>query len=331
MNIKLNVLKAEERIREYIRTTPLEFSPVLSKLCGANVYLKLESEQLTGSFKIRGSLNKLLSLTPDQKQKGITTASTGNHGLAVAYGLKMLAIKGIIYLPETAPKNKIEPFIYYDAVLKFHGNDMLETELFAREQASKNGMTYISPYNDEDIVAGQGTIGIELEKDIKQLDAVFVPVGGGGLISGIAGFLKESDSKNVKVFGCLPKASPVMYESIHVGKIVDMVSRETLSDATAGGIDWDSITFNYCKQYVDDYFLISEEEIKKAIFMMLDKHHKLIEGASALTIAALLKNSKDFRNQNIVLVLSGSNIGVDKIKKIIAENNQPIPDRPALS
>jgi len=321
VNVKDEVIVAESRIRKYIRTTSLDLSPILSQICKANIYLKLESEQLTGSFKIRGALNKLFSLTEAEKAKGVVTASTGNHGLAIAYGLSMLNIPGTIYLPETTPKNKIEPFTEYKAALEFYGDDTVKTESFAREQAIKKGMIYISPYNDKEVIAGQGTIGIELEQQLATLDVIFVPVGGGGLITGIAGYLKSSKNKNTMILGCLPKASPVMYKSIKAGKIVNMDSEETLSDATAGGIDPDSITFDLCKEYVDDYYLITEEEIKKAVFLMLDKHHKLVEGASALTIAALLANKEKFRNKNIVLVLSGSNIGVDKVKKIIQENS----------
>lgn len=318
MDIKAKVLDAENRIRKYIRTTPLDYSPVLSRLCNANIYLKLESEQLTGSFKIRGAMNKLLSLTEEQKEKGIITASTGNHGLAVAYGLKMLNIPGIIYLPETAPKNKIEPFTYYDSTLKFYGDDTVKTESFARDQAAKNEKTYISPYNDEEIIAGQGTIGIELEQQLDRIDEVFVPVGGGGLISGIAGYLKYSNGNKVRIYGCLPQSSPVMSESIKAGRIIEMDSKETLSDATVGGIDADSITFSLCKEFVDDFFLVSETEIESAIYLILDKHHKLIEGAPALTVAALLANKTKFQGKNIILLISGSNIGIDKVKKILS-------------
>ncbi|MBC8457312.1 MAG: threonine/serine dehydratase [Deltaproteobacteria bacterium] len=316
MNVKNEVLKAEKRIREYIRTTPLDFSPHLSEICNCNIYLKLESEQLTGSFKIRGAMNKLLSLSKSQKERGIITASTGNHALAVASGLQKLNVRGTIYLPENAAKSKIEAIRCYNAPIKFHGKDCVETEIYARGEAEKRGMVFISPYNDSQIIAGQGTIGIEILEQLPEVDTVFAPVGGGGLISGIAGYLK-SLNKKIKIFGCLPVASPVMSESIKAGKIIEMETKETLSDGTAGGIESGAITFNLCRNYVDDYFLVTEEEIKEAIYLMLKKNHKVIEGASALTVAVLLRNKEKFKDRNIVLVISGCNVSIEKLKNIL--------------
>jgi len=316
MNIKDEVLDAKKRIKEYIRETPLEYSPFLSKICDCNVYLKLESEQLTGSFKIRGAMNKLLSLSKLQRQKGIVTASTGNHGLAVAYGLQKLNIKGDIYLPKNAAKSKIETLKDYNAFIKFYGTDCVETEIHARQVAEEKDLIFISPYNDPQIIVGQGTIGIEILKQLPIINSIFVPVGGGGLISGIAGYIKSFKQK-VRVFGCLPIASPVMAESIRAGKITDLEIEETISDATAGGIEPDAITLDICQKYVDDYFLVSEQEIKEAIYLILQKHHKVFEGASALTVAALLKHKEKFRRENVVLVISGSNISIEKLKDIL--------------
>jgi len=319
MNVRDEVLKAEERIRKYIRESPLEHSPFLSKVCDCNVYLKLESEQLTGSFKIRGAMNKLLSLSEEQRQKGIVTASTGNHALAVAYGLQKLNIKGYIYLPENAAKSKIEALKYYNAPVRFYGTDCVETEIYARQEAEKQGSVFISPYNESQIIGGQGTIGIEILKQLPITTSIFVPVGGGGLISGIAGYIRYS-APEIKIFGCLPTASPVMYESIKAGEIVEMDTRETLSDATAGGIEPGSITFGICKEYVDDYFLVTEREIEEAICLILEQHHKVFEGASALTVAALLKNKEKFTGENVVLVISGSNISIERLKGILFRN-----------
>lgn len=316
MDVKEKVVKAEKRIRPHIRRTPLEFSPYLSKLCNSNIYLKLENEQLTGAFKIRGAMNKLLSLSEEEKERGIVTASSGNHGLAVAYSLKKLGIKGTIFLPENASRAKVEALSYYDAPVEFYGTDCVETEAYARKEAEERGMIFIPPYNDPEIIGGQGTIGFELLEELPEVDAVLVPVGGGGLISGIGGYLKE-EKKKIRVFGCQPLASPVMYESVKAGRIIEMKSEETLSDGTAGGIEPGAITFDLCKKYVDDYFLLTEEEIKEAIYLILEKHHKVIEGASALPVAALLKERKRFKNQNITLIISGSNISIEKLKEII--------------
>lgn len=316
INVKKEVLDAEKRIRKYIRETPLEFSPYLSQLGKSNVFLKLENIQLTGSFKVRGALNKLISLSKEERAAGIITASSGNHGLAVAYALKTLGGKGRVILPDYTVKTKINALQYYNISISFHGSDCEETEAFARTTALDNNQIFISPYNDPQIIGGQGTIGIELMRQLENIDVVFVAVGGGGLASGLAGYLK-SVNENIKVVGCLPQNSPVMYESIKAGRIITMESKPTLSDGTAGGIEENAITFNLCKTYVDDFVLITESEIKEALVLMLDKHHLLMEGAAGLVVAAFLKKKKQFKKKNVVLIICGANIGLTTLKGIL--------------
>jgi len=310
------VLDAERRIRDYIRETPLDYSPFLSQKGNANVYLKLENFQLTGSFKIRGVFNKLLSLSEEEKKRGIVTASSGNHGAAFAYASNVLNLNGIVFLPENASPAKIQDIKQYNVELRFYGNDTVKTEIFARNFAEEQGMTYVPPYNDPKVIGGQGTIGIELEKQLKKIDAVLVPVGGGGLISGIAGYLKET-IEDVEIIGVQPENSAVMYHSIKAGKILELESEPTLADGTAGGIEKDSVTFELCRKYVDDFILLSEEEIAKAILLMLEKHHILIEGAAALSVAAYLKEPTRFKGKNVVLILSGCRISLDRLRKIL--------------
>ncbi len=316
MNIKDEVLWAEKRIRSYVRETPVEYSPLLSELTGASVFLKLENLQLTGSFKVRGAMNKLLSLSRKQREKGVITASTGNHGLGVAYALNVLDCKGTLYLPKTASETKIEALRQYDISLEFYGNDGDETEIFARKMAEKKRMVFISPYNDIKVIGGQGTIGVELMRQLKEIECVLTSVGGGGLISGIGGYVK-SLNRRIEVIGCLPKHSPAMSESIKAGKVVKVEVRPTLSDGTAGNNEKDSITFTLCQEYVDDYILVSEDEIKKGIKLILDKHHWLIEGAAGVTVASLLKEKKRFKKKKVVLVLCGRNIGLDVLRSVI--------------
>ncbi|MFX0090648.1 MAG: threonine/serine dehydratase [Candidatus Hodarchaeota archaeon] len=316
INVKKEVLDAERRIRKYIRETPLEYSPYLSKLEVNNVFLKLENTQITGSFKLRGAFNKLLSLTEQEKTNGIITASTGNHGLAVAYALKTLGGRGTIFVPENSSRSKLEALRHYDVSIEFYGKDCEETETFARATAQNHNQIFISPYNDPRIIGGQGTIGIELMRQLENIDVVFVAVGGGGLASGLAGYLK-SVNENIKVVGCLPQNSPVMYESIKAGRIITMESKPTLSDGTAGGIEENAITFNLCKTYVDDFVLITESEIKEALVLMLDKHHLLMEGAAGLVVAAFLKKKKQFKKKNVVLIICGANIGLTTLKGIL--------------
>ena len=315
MKIHQEVLKAENRIRKFIRKTPIEFSPYLSKLCNCNVYLKLESEQLTGSFKIRGAFNKLLSCK-NELNNGFITASTGNHGKAVAYVSKMLNIKGTVYVPTKVSQTKLEAIKIYGINIKKYDGTSGKTEIHARRVAEKQKIQFISPYNDIDIAAGQGTVGYEVWGQLQNIDAVFVCIGGGGLISGVAGYLKHKN-KNLKIFGCEPRNSCAMSASIKVGNVIEVEHKPTLSDGSAGGIEPGSITFDFCKKYVDEYIQVSEKEIKNAMIFMIEKHHKIIEGAAAVPIASLIKKKNLYRNKNIVVVLSGSGVGIDVIREVV--------------
>jgi threonine dehydratase len=320
IDLKKEAQDAEKRIRKYIRETQVEYSPFLSHSGSCNVYLKLENLQLTGSFKLRGVMNKLLSLTKKERKIEMVTASTGNHGAAFAYALKKLGLKGMVYMPSTANQAKIEGLRYYDAELKFQGTDCVETEAFARNTAEKNCLQYIPPYNDLKIIGGQATIGIELQRQIKNINTVLVPVGGGGLISGIAGYLKSMD-KNIEIIGCQPENSAVMSESVKAGKIVEMESKPTLSDASAGGIEKDAITFDICKKYVDDFILVTEGEIKESIKLFIEKHNMLVEGAAALAAASYLKTREKYKNKNVVLILSGARIGLGQLREVLRKEN----------
>ena len=317
IDVSKEVLEAEKRIRAYIRETPLEYSPYLSKMGKCEVFLKLENIQVTGSFKARGAMNKVLSL---QKDKEVTTASSGNHGLAVAHALHKVGGTGTIYLPTTTAQIKIDRLRNYDIPLEFFGEDCVKAEIFAREIADREKKIFISPYNDLKIIGGQGTIAIELSKQLGKIDVVLVTVGGGGLISGIAGYLKDL-KPNVEIIGCLPMNSAVMYESIKAGKIIDMESKPTLSDGSAGGIEPNAITFELCQRYVDHFILVNEEEIANAITLMLQEHHMVVEGAAGVTVAAYLKEKERFEEKNVVLVICGGNISLAQIKEIICNPN----------
>ncbi|KPK77515.1 MAG: hypothetical protein AMJ79_02910 [Phycisphaerae bacterium SM23_30] len=319
MNLKQLALQAEARIRPHIRQTPLEYSPYLSRLGNCRVYLKLENMQISGSFKFRGASNIFLSLTDQEKQRGVATASSGNHGAAVAYLLNKFNCTGTIYLPDYASPAKVEELRLYQGVeLQFHGSDCIDTENYARRQAQKNNQTYIPPYNHPLIVAGQATTGIELQKQLPNPDAILVPVGGGGLIGGIAAFLKSED-QNIEIIGCQPENSAVMYESIKAGRILDLPSKPTISDGSAGGIEPDSITFDICKKYVDNFILVSEQQIIDALKLVLEKHYMLVEGSGALAVASFVKEKNRFENKNVVLVVTGKKIALDTLKKILCE------------
>ena len=264
-----NAVLAANRIADFIRETPLDYSPYFSELTGANVYLKLENLQHTASFKLRGAFNKLLSLPPERTEAGCVTASSGNHGAAIAYAMQKLDVSGIVFVPENTSSTKIDAIRRSGGEVRFFGSDGLETEQHARQYAEDHGMPYLSPYNDPDVIAGQGSCGVEIARQISELDAIFISVGGGGLISGVGTFLK-SVYPELKVIGCQPAASAVMAESAKAGRIVDMLSEPTLSDGTAGGIEANAITFDICQDLVDEYVLVSEDEIAESMREFMD-------------------------------------------------------------
>lgn len=308
---------ATDRLRGNILHTPLLPSPYLSSLSGGRVYLKMESEQYTGSFKARGSLNKLLWLREQEAPFYPVTASTGNHGLGFARGLDLLGIEGKIYLPETAVPSKVERIRLYDVEIEFVSDDPYETEMHARRQADEHdNWIYVSPYNDPQVIGGQGTIGAEILHDLAQPDNILATVGGGGLISGIAGFL-ACKRPETRIIGCQPEHSPEMSVSVQAGSYREVESKPTLSDGSAGGFERDSITFDLCRQLVDDFILVSEQEIADGITLMIDRHSKLVEGSAGVAVASFVKNVSRFADQTTVIVICGANISRKTLKSII--------------
>ena len=288
INFRSNIEQVYKRSNPHIRHTPLEHSPYLSNLASANVFLKLDNIQKTGSFKFRGAISKMTSMSDQEKSNGVVTASTGNHGAACSLAMSTLQIKGKIVVPENVHKNKVENILNLGGEIEYYGDDCIDAEERAQEISKTTGATYISPYNDEAIVCGQGTMGLEIWEDLKGIDAVFVSVGGGGLISGVGGYLK-SMNESIQVYGVSPKNSCVMYESLKAGKQLDLPSEPTLSDGTAGGVEFGSMTFEMCKEIIDDFSIVSEEEIAKGIQIGVEKHHQLIEGAAGTAIAGFMK------------------------------------------
>ncbi len=316
MDIKEKILDAEKRIRAYVRETPLEYSYALKKMTGSEVYLKLENIQITGSFKARGALNKVLSLRNSDAK--IVTASTGNHGLGVANALAVVNREGTIYLPENASPAKVEAIGMRGIPVEFYGDNCEETEQYVRKLAEASNQVYISPYNDEGVMAGQGSIGVELLRQLPDLDAVFISVGGGGLIAGIASYLKAVNPK-IEIVACLPENAPVMYECIKAGKIIEVAEKPTLSDATAGGIEAGSITFEICQQYVDTYITVSEEEIADSMKLVMKHHHLIIEGSAGVAVASLLKTRDQYKGKKVVVVICGGNVSEAVLKRLICE------------
>ena len=313
-DLKESCQTAYNNIKKHIVKTPLIHSKNLSSISDSNVFLKLENFQHTGSFKLRGAMNKILNL-PD-KSISVVAASSGNHGAAVAYSLRNLKMKGLVYVPENAVSSKVELIKKYGVEVRYSGNDCLIAESSAISYAEENNLSFVSPYNDIDVISGQGTIGVEMINQMKDLDVVFITVGGGGLISGVGGYLKSINS-NIKIIGCSPENSPVMKISLNKGKIIEFESLPTLSEGSAGGIERDSITYNFCEEFIDDFYLVSEEEIVENIKFFIANEKLLIEGAAAVSVAAFLKNKKLFKGMNVGIVICGGNIGNDTLKSIL--------------
>ena len=313
-DLKESCQTAYNNIKKHIVKTPLFYSENLSSISDSNVFLKLENFQHTGSFKLRGAMNKILNL-PD-KSISVVAASSGNHGAAVAYSLRNLKMKGLVYVPENAVPSKVELIKKYGVEVRYSGNDCLIAESSAISYAEENNLSFVSPYNDIDVISGQGTIGVEMINQMKDLDVVFITVGGGGLISGVGGYLKSINS-NIKIIGCSPENSPVMKISLNKGKIIEFESLPTLSEGSAGGIERDSITYNFCEEFIDDFYLVSEEEIVENIKFFIANEKLLIEGAAAVSVAGFLKNKKLFKGMNGGIVICGGNIGNDTLKSIL--------------
>lgn len=295
--------------------TPLAYSQAFSEALGASVYFKLENRQTTGSFKLRGAMNRLMTLTDEQRSKGCVAASSGNHGAAVARAMQALGANGIIFVPEQTSEVKVEAIRSHGGEVAFFGTDGLDTEQHARAYAERQGMVYLSPYNDPEVIAGQGSCGVEIVKQLNDVEAIFVAVGGGGLIGGVGSVLKDHNPA-IRVIACQPSASPVMARSIEVGEIIEMASEPTLSDGTAGGIEADAITFPLSQRVVDEFVLVDEAQIGAAMRRFMDSERDVIEGAAGVAVAGLIELAGSIRGQKVVALICGGNIGREKLDQV---------------
>jgi threonine dehydratase len=309
--------RAAARIVGLVRETPLDYSPRFSAETGAEVWLKLENLQHTGSFKLRGAANRLMTLTPAQRAAGCVAASSGNHGAAVAYAMQKLDVSGVVFVPERTSSTKVDAIRSYGGDVRFFGTDGLDTELHAREFAERNHLFYLSPYNDDEVIAGQGSCGIEIVAHSTDIDEIFVAVGGGGLIGGV-GSVMRIHNKDVRVIACQPAASAVMTRSVAAGEILDLPSEATLSDGTAGGIEPGAITFELCRKVVDDFVTVDESEIAAAMRLFMDSQHQLIEGAAGVAIAGMLARKADLSGRKVVIIICGANISRESLLTVIS-------------
>ena len=308
-------LRASERIRNYVIKTPLRHSTSFSDSIAADVYFKLENLQDTGSFKLRGATNRLLTLSEAERAKGCVAASSGNHGAAVACALQKLGAEGVIFVPEQTSPAKVEKIKGYGGNVEFFGTDGLDTEQHAREYAEQNGMLYLSPYNDEEVIAGQGSCGTEIADQLPDVDVVFIAVGGGGLIGGSGAVLK-AHNPDVKIIGCQPAASDVMAQSVAAGEILDLPSEPTFSDGTAGGIEPGAITFPLNQAVVDEFVVVSEDEIAEAMRHYMDTEGQVVEGAAGVAIAGMLKRKDELVGKKVVTVVCGANVTEETLAKV---------------
>jgi threonine dehydratase len=272
-------------------------------------FAKMEQQQVTGSFKLRGATNKILSLSSDAAARGVVTSSTGNHGFGVAAAARHRGIDAEIFLSAQVPEAKWKKIESYGARIRRVGQNPLEAEIAARTAAEESGRTYISPYNDWQVIAGQGTIAIELLRQIDNIDAVFIATGGGGLISGVGSYLRAR-SPHTEIVGCWPENSRVLYESIQAGRIIDFPESYTLSESTAGGVESGSITFNLARAVMHRAVLASEDAILDAMKWAREREW-IIEGSAAVALAAFFQEASRYDGKNVVVLFCGGNLSLE--------------------
>ena len=332
-----DIQTARERIKDAIEMTPCDYSEILSRIYGCQIYLKLENLQITGSFKPRGAFNKMLQLSPEQRDAGVVAASAGNHAQGVAYAARQLGIEATIVMPETTPLAKIGGTEELGASIVLYGSRYGEAYEKASELQQQHGYTFIHAFDDPQVIAGQGTLGLELLEQVPDMDILVVPIGGGGLIAGSAAAIKSS-RPDVRIIGVQTQRIPSMKSSIQVGHVETQHPANTIAD----GISITRVgqhTFPLVNQFVDEIVTVSEEDIASAIMMLLEREKTLTEGAGAVGFAALshgyIENIKD---KKIVVVLSGGNIDMTMLTVIlergleydgrVARLKVVIPDKP---
>ena len=306
-------LEAREKLSKVLLNTNLIFSSVFSQETGNNVYIKPENLQKTGSFKIRGAYNKISKLNNEEKKKGVIASSAGNHAQGVAYAARELGIKATIVMPKTTPLIKVESTKQYGAEVILHGDVYDDAYKKAKELEKENGYIFIHPFNDEDVLFGQGTIALEILDELPLTDIILVPIGGGGLISGIA-YAAKQIKPDIKIIGVEPEGAASAKKSIAENKVIELAEANTIADGTAVKKIGD-INFKYIKEYVDDIITVSDYELMEALLLLVEKHKIIAENSGILSVAALKK--LNLKGKNIVSVLSGGNIDVLMISSMI--------------
>jgi len=320
------IYSARNHIAGIAQRTPLIPSLPLSKLLEAEVFLKLENYQITGSFKVRGAANKIHNLSDHEKQNGVLTVSSGNHGRAVSYVCQKLGHKAVIVLPETVPQHKREAILELGAEVVVHGSTADEAMVFAEHLRCERKLAMVHPFDDPLVIAGQGTIGLEIIEDYPLVDTIIGPLSGGGLMGGIA-FTLKAINPQVQTFGVSMEKGAAMVESLKAGKIVDVVEEPTLADALAGGLNRDNcFSFPIVQQNIDSALLVSENEIAEAMTFCLEKHHMVVEGGAAVGVAALFAEKIKPLGKHIVVIISGANANLSTLLRV-AQKSYPYQEK----
>lgn len=306
---------AAQRVHAHLAATPVERASYLES-AGDPVFLKCEHRQPTGSFKVRGALNAIAQLDPETRERGIITTSTGNHGMAVAWTVRKLGGRAIVYTHSNASAAKIERIQKLGAAVRVIDEDYLEIVRQARIDAERDGLLYVPPYDDAAVVAGQGTAAVELLEQVGRLDALFVTIGGGGLIAGMAAWLKHR-RPDVVIYGCLPENSPDIAVGARGGDMSRVKHPPTLSDGSAGSILPDAITIDLCRQLVDEFVLVSELEIAVELRAYIDARHELIEGSAAVALAAYRRLQSRLHGKQAAIVVCGANISSTSLQRAL--------------
>jgi len=314
-----DIYSARARIAPIARKTPLVSSPVLAELTGREITLKLENLQETGSFKLRGATNKVLSLDPEVRQRGVVAVSSGNHGRGVAYVARRLGLRAVVFLADTVPANKQEAIQKLGAEVAVRGSTYEEASKEAHRLVEKEGLEMIHPYNDPLVIAGQGTVGLELLEEFPDLDTVVIPLSGGGLLGGTAFALKSADP-GIHVVGVSMEKGAAMVESLRAGRVVEIVEEPTLAHALAGDIYPCNYTFPLVQKTIDETVLVSEEEIAAAMAFALEKHHLVVEGGGAVGIAALMSGKVKHLGKHVAVVISGGNVDMSVLLRVAREH-----------
>lgn len=312
-----DVLKAKKTISPFLLKTPLHYYPTLSTMLGFDVYIKHENHQPIGSFKVRGGINLISQLGEEEKRRGVITASTGNHGQSVAYASKLFNVNAIIVVPTDANPDKVQSMRSMGANVVFHGKDFEESRIHAENLAKENGYRYIHPANEPLLIAGVGTMALEILEDLPEVDVIIVPIGGGSEAAGTS-IVVESLKPTVKIIGVQAEGAPAFYLSWKEGRIVETESVKTMAEGLATRKAFE-LTLEIFRNVIKDMVLVSDDEIRSAIRLLLKTTHNLAEGAGAASTAAAVKLSDKLQGKKVALILSGGNLTVESLKDILNE------------